>query len=210
LVIFDCDGVLVDSEPITCAVMAELVSEIGLAKTAEQCMHDYVGLWWPDCMALIEAELGRPLPAGFTKRFRKRQSIALAREVGPVAGVVEALERIDVPTCVASNGPPEKMAITLGAAGLLDRFEGRIFSADEVDRGKPAPDLYIHAAQTLGHERGECAVVEDSPLGVEAALAAGMAAYGYSPHGDDGRLRAAGAVTFDSMEELPGLLARGH
>jgi HAD superfamily hydrolase (TIGR01509 family) len=173
-------------------------------------MRDYVGLWWPDCMALIEAELGRPLPAGFTERFRERQRSALAREVGPVPGVVEALERIDAASCVASNGPQEKMAITLAAAGLREPFEGRIFSADQVERGKPAPDLYLYAAQTLGHEPGECAVIEDSPLGVEAALAAGMAAYGYSPNGDDARLRAAGAVTFDSMEQLPGLLAHGH
>lgn len=204
--IFDCDGVLVDSEPIACAVLAESLSEIGLPTTAEDCMRDYVGLWWPDCVAMIEARLGAPLPDGFTERYRQRQSAALAAGVEPVAGVVEALGRIPVAGCVASNGPPEKMAVTLARTGLLARFDGRVFSAAEVGRGKPAPDLFLHAAARMGCEPAACVVIEDSPLGIEAALAAGMGALGFSGDRDPGPLRAAGAETFAEMRRLPELL----
>jgi HAD superfamily hydrolase (TIGR01509 family) len=210
LVIFDCDGVLVDSEAITCRVTAEALTEIGLPKTTAECMRDYVGRWWPDSVEMIEAELGRPLPEGFTQEYRERQNAALAAGVDPVPGVVEALDRIPLANCVASNGPLEKMAITLGAAGLLERFEGRIFSAAHVERGKPAPDLFLHAAACLGANPGACAVVEDSPLGVVAARAAGMAAFGYGAGSDAAALRAAGATAFASMDELPGLLGVGH
>ena len=204
--IFDCDGVLVDSEPVTCAVMAEALSEIGLPTTAEECMRDYVGRWWPDCVEIIEAKLGHELPAGFTARYRERQNAALAAGVEPVTGVAEALDRVTVAVCVASNGPLEKMRITLGAAGLLERFEGRMFSAADVERGKPAPDLFLHAAKAIGVAPSDCAVVEDTPLGIEAARAAGMGAFGFSPHGDGTALAGAGAVIFDSMQRIPAVL----
>jgi HAD superfamily hydrolase (TIGR01509 family) len=213
LVIFDCDGVLVDSEPITCAVMAQALSEIGLPKTSADCMRDYVGMWWPDVVALVEAELGRELPARFTEDYRERQIGALAAGVVPVPGAVEALDAITVSSCVASNGPAEKMRVTLAGCGLLDRFEGRIFSAFEVERGKPAPDLFLHAADSLGFEPARCAVVEDSPLGIEAARRAGMTALGLSGDAGSAALAAAGAITFDSMLALPDLLGRagdGH
>lgn len=204
--IFDCDGVLVDSEPIACSVLAESLGEIGLATTVEDAMRDYVGRWWPDCVELIERRLGAPLPDGFTERYRERQSAALAAGVEPVDGVVEALERIPVATCVASNGPPEKMRVTLGRTGLLQRFEGRVFSAEEVERGKPAPDLFLHAAASMRRAPSRCLVVEDSPLGIEAALTAGMAALGFSGDRDPEALRAAGAETFAEMRSLPELL----
>ncbi len=205
--IFDCDGVLVDSEPITCAVMAACLTEIGLSTTTEQCMADYVGSWWPDAVADIEAKLGHPLPDGFTEQYRARQNAALAEGVEPVAGVVEVLDQLaGTPICVASNGTHTKMEITLASAGLAERFQGRIFSATEVERGKPAPDLFLHAATTLGAEPAACAVVEDSPLGIEAALAAGMAAFAYTGHVEASILAAAGAITFEAMAELPALL----
>lgn len=208
--IFDCDGVLVDSEPVTCRVMGEALTEIGLPKSTADCMRQYVGRWWPDSVKMIEAELGRPLPEGFTQEYRERQNAALAEGVEPVAGVIAALDRIPLANCVASNGPPDKMVITLGAAGLLERFEGRIFSAAHVERGKPAPDLFLHAAEAMAVAPGACAVVEDSPLGVEAALAAGMAAFGYSAHAGPEALRDAGATTFATMAELPRLLEPAH
>lgn len=204
--IFDCDGVLVDSEPITCAVMAACLTEIGLATTTEDCMREYVGGWWPDVVDSIEAKHKETLPDGFTEQYRARQNAALAEGVEPVAGVIEALDRIPLTICVASNGPAAKMEITLAAAGLAERFEGRIFSAAEVERGKPAPDLFLHAAATMGVEPTACAVVEDSPLGIVAARAAGMAAFGYTGHAGAEALAADGAVTFDSMAELPELL----
>jgi len=209
LVIFDCDGVLVDSEPIACAVLAESLGEIGLQTSAEDCMRDYVGRWWPDSVAMIEAQLGAPLPAGFAAQYRRRQFAALAAAVEPVPGVVEALERIPVGTCVASNGPPEKMEVTLGRAGLLERFQGKVFSAAAVARGKPAPDLFLHAATRMGCDPSACLVVEDSPLGIEAAAAAGMRALGFSGERDPAPLRAAGAETFAEMKRLPELLGFG-
>ncbi len=204
--IFDCDGVLVDSEPITCSVMAACLTEIGLPMTTEQCMRDYVGSWWPDVVEDVEAKLGHALPEGFTEQYRARQNAALAEGVTAVAGVVEMLDRISSAICVASNGTATKMEITLASAGLAERFEGRIFSAGEVERGKPAPDLFLHAAARLGFEPSACAVVEDSVLGIEAARAAGMAAYGYTGHVAAAALAEAGATTFDSMAELPALL----
>ena len=206
LVIFDCDGVLVDSEPVTCRVMAAVLTEIGLPKTTADCARDYVGMWLPDVVAKVEAELGGELPDGFTETYRIRQNEALANECELVPGAADALDRVTADVCVASNGPPEKMRITLGRCGLLDRFDGRIFSAADVGRGKPAPDLFLHAAERMGHDPGRCAVIEDSPLGIEAAQAAGMAAFGYAGHADAAALAAAGAATFDSMHDVPGLL----
>ena len=207
LVIFDCDGVLVDSEPITCRVLATALSEIGLPSAPEDC-HEYIGTWWPDAVAMIEAKLGGPLPSGFTESFRSRQRAELARSVEPVDGVVEVLDRIEARTCVGSNGPREKMEVTLGRCGLLERFEGRIFSAydDGVEAGKPAPDLFLHAARSLAVEPAACAVIEDSALGISAARAAGMAAFGFSANGETTALREAGATVVAEIGELPRIL----
>ncbi len=209
LVIFDCDGVLVDSEPATCRVMAELITEVGLPKTPEDCMREYVGQWWPDSEARIEAELGRPLPADFEATYRRRQDAALGAGVEPVAGVIDVVDQVEaagIATCVASNGPHEKMAITLGGAGLAERFRDRVFSSADVPLGKPAPDLFLHAAHALGVEPGACRVIEDSPLGVIAARTAGIAAWGFASHADANTLAAAGGVPFGSMADLPALL----
>ena len=215
LVVFDCDGVLVDSEPATCVVMAEIITELGLPTTPEECMRDYVGDWWPDTERKLAAKLGRALPDDFEATYRSRQDDALRRGVDPVAGVVaviDAVEEAGIRTCVASNGPHAKMEITLGGAGLRERFEGRIFSSADVARGKPAPDLFAHVAERMGAEPSRCVVVEDSPLGIRAARTAGMAALGYTGHQPAERLRAAGAPDFGSMAEVPELLGleRAH
>lgn len=214
LVIFDCDGVLVDSEPISNRVLAECLTEIGLPTSAEQSMQTYMGRWWPEILELAGERLGRELPEDFTEVYRRRQFDALAAGVGPVSGVVEALDRIALPGCVASNGRPEKSELTLARCGLLERFRGRVFSAHDVQRGKPEPDLFLHAAARLGAAPRRCAVVEDSVLGIRAARAAGMAAFGFCGHeysSDNTRaaLAAAGALPFDEMSELPELLAQG-
>lgn len=204
--IFDCDGVLVDSEPTSARALAAALTEIGLPTSPEYCLRNYTGTWWPDCLAMIEARLGRPPPDGFTERYRARQNAALAEGVEPVPGVLEALTRIDAAVCVASNGTPQKMQITLERTGLLERFDGAIFSAEQVARGKPAPDLFLHVAEALGVKPGGCAVVEDSVIGIEAARAAGMRALGYSVHSDPTAIAAAGGEPFDSMAALPGML----
>ncbi len=206
LVIFDCDGVLVDSEPISCRVMAEALREVGLPSSTEDCMREYMGRSWSDSLRMIERRLGEPLPEGFSEGFRARRDSALAAEVTAVDGIAEALERIEQDLCVASSGSPEKIRLTLGTTGLLARFEGRIYSAEQVERGKPHPDLFLHAAGELGYEPGECAVVEDTVVGVEAARGAGMLALGYSALVPAELLARAGARPFASMAELPGLL----
>jgi HAD superfamily hydrolase (TIGR01509 family) len=212
LVIFDCDGVLVDSEPATAEVMAKLITEIGVPTTPEDVMREYVGDWWPDSMRKIETKLGSPLPPDFTESYRTRQDAALSEGVEPVAGVIAAVDAVEaagLKTCVASNGPHPKMEITMGSAGVRERFEGRIFSSADVERGKPAPDLFLHVAEQMGVANEACVVVEDSALGVRGARAAGMAVYGYTGTAPAAKLAAAGAHTFDSMAELPGLLGLG-
>ena len=204
LVIFDCDGVLVDSEPISNRILAERLSAIGLPTTTEESIRDYMGRSWASCESLIEQRLGRPLPEDFADGYHEELYAALRSEVEPVAGVVAALDAIAAPVCVASSGSHEKIRTSLGTTGLLARFEGRIFSATDVEHGKPAPDLFLHAATAMGHEPADCVVVEDSPAGVAAGRAAGMTVLGYAALTPRAELE--GARVFASMAELPALL----
>jgi HAD superfamily hydrolase (TIGR01509 family) len=206
LVIFDCDGVLVDSEGISNRILAECLSAIGVPTTPESSMRDYMGRSWRECVPLFEARLGAALPHDFETGYRARLSVAFREELREVPGIRDALARIPTRTCVASSGGHDKMQLTLGQTGLYDRFAGRIFSAVEVARAKPFPDLFLYAAQSLGVEPGRCAVVEDSPRGVEAGVAAGMAVFGYAARTASESLAALGARVFRDMRALPALL----
>jgi HAD superfamily hydrolase (TIGR01509 family) len=206
LVIFDCDGVLVDSDRISLRIQAEWITDLGLEMTYEECVRDFLGLGMPATLEILGERLGRPVPSGWVDGLGRAVREAFERELRPVPGVVEALDKIELPTCVASSGSQDKMRITLRLTGLWDRFAGRIHSADEVGRGKPAPDLFLHAASSMDTPPSRCVVVEDSPFGVIAARAAGMSALGYSADGNGERLGSEGARTFSSMAELPGLL----
>jgi HAD superfamily hydrolase (TIGR01509 family) len=208
LVIFDCDGVLVDSDRISLRIQAERITALGLETTYEDCVRDFLGLGMPATLRVLAERLGGPVPPGWERELDDAVRDAFRRELRPVPGIVEALEEIDLPTCIASSGSQKRMALTLGLTGLRERFEGRIYSADEVTHGKPAPDLFLHAAATVGAAPERCVVVEDSPFGVAGARAAGMAALGFAPEGDTERLERAGAVTFARMSELPPLLHR--
>jgi HAD superfamily hydrolase (TIGR01509 family) len=207
LVIFDCDGVLVDSEVISNRVLAEAVTALGLPMSLEETIATFMGLSMEACVAIIEARTGRPVPSGWVDAFRARTFAAFHRELHPIEGVEAALDRISLPTCIASSGPPEKIRITLSVTGLLPRFDGRIFSATEVPRGKPHPDLFLHAAARMGAAPARCAVVEDTLFGVQAGVAAGMSVFGYATLTDASALTTAGARAFDTMAELPRLLA---
>jgi HAD superfamily hydrolase (TIGR01509 family) len=207
LVIFDCDGVLVDSETLSNRILAERLSAIGLPTTVEQSIRDYMGRSWKTCTEIIEDQLGRPLPAGFADGYHAEVFEAFERELQPVAGVIEALEEIEVPSCVASSGGHERIRTALRATGLLERFDGRIFSATDVLHGKPAPDLFLHAARTLGAAPDRCVVVEDAPAGVQAGRAAGMTVLGYAGMTEARLLEAEGARVFDSMAALPALIS---
>lgn len=210
LVIFDCDGVLVDSEPITNSVFAEMLNELGLSVTLDDMYRDFLGHSLGYCLAKVETMLGRSLPEDFAGAYRMRSREALAREVKPVRGVVavlDALTSAGIPFCVASSGDYEKMRTTLGATGLLTRVEGHLFSVVDVARPKPHPDLFLHVARRRSVEPARVVVVEDTAIGVEAAVSAEMTVYGYAEHGNSERLRAAGATdTFASMDELPALI----
>jgi HAD superfamily hydrolase (TIGR01509 family) len=206
LVIFDCDGVLVDSERISLRVQAEWMSALGLQTSYEDCRRDFLGLGMPETLRIIATRLGRPLPPRWEEDLAAAVREAFRSELRPVPGIFEALEEIELPTCVASSGSQEKMRLTLGLTGLRDRFAGRIYSGDEVRRGKPAPDLFLHAALRMSTPPQRCVVVEDSPFGVAGARAAGMSVLGYAPDGSGERLAREGAKTFGSMTELPALL----
>jgi HAD superfamily hydrolase (TIGR01509 family) len=207
LLILDCDGVLVDSERIVARLMAEVLAEHGHRLTPDEILARYIGHSGPAGRRMLEADLGRALPDVVFQTLRERTATAFARELQPVEGVVAALDVIAIPTCVASNGGREKMEASLEATGLAARFRGRLFSASEVRHGKPAPDLLLFAAATLGKIPARCAVVDDTVVGVRAGVAAGMTVFGYaaSPaHVPD--LAAAGAIVFGHMAELPALL----
>jgi HAD superfamily hydrolase (TIGR01509 family) len=214
LVIFDCDGVLVDSEPIANASFSRALKAHGLDWTVEETMRRLMGRSLKSAVEICEAEIGRKLPDDFVD---KMQAVTYQNfhdaPLKPVAGVKEAvlaLQKAGVATCVASSGLPEKMRFTLGLTGLWDLFDGRIFSASQVPRGKPFPDLFLHAAIGMNVQPFECTVVEDSVPGIQAARSAGMRALAFvgAPYADRAALVAAGGELFDDMTTLPGLVLR--
>ena len=207
LIIFDCDGVLVDSEPITNRVFGEMLRELGMNVTLDDMFELFVGYSMAQCLQVVSERLGKMPPADFVQNYYNRASAALEAELTAVPGIVEALDQIKLPYCVASSGAHEKMRMTLGITGLLPRFEGKMFSATEVARGKPAPDIFLYAAGKLGVPPPACLVIEDTPPGVAAGVAAGMTVYGYSAQTPAARLLAAGAHrTFNDMSELATLV----
>jgi HAD superfamily hydrolase (TIGR01509 family) len=207
LVIFDCDGVLVDTERIAVRIDVAVLAELGWKMSEAEVIERFMGKSDDAMTREIEAHTGRKLPESWEAPFRHLYREAFAAELTPVPGVVEALDAITLPTCVASSGTHEKIRYTLGLTGLYDRFAGRIFSVDDVRRGKPSPDLFLHAASRMGAAPERCAVVEDSPYGVQAARAAGMRAFGYAGGLIPRRaLEGPNTVLFDDMRDLPRLL----
>jgi HAD superfamily hydrolase (TIGR01509 family) len=208
LLIFDCDGVLVDSEPISNRILHEMLAEVGLARDLEATTREFLGLSMEDCWRIVERKLGRPLPPEFAARYERALRDGFQSELRPVRGVKQALRRIRRPLCVASSGSLEKIRYSLELTGLRTFFEERLFSAAEVGRGKPAPDLFLHAARQLGADPARCVVIEDSPRGVQAGVAARMIVLGYAERTPIDALGQAGARScFMRMRQLPGLLA---
>ena len=213
LVIFDCDGVLIDSEALCNRVCAVRLTETGWPMDAAECERRFLGMGFDDMRVVIEAHLGRPLDPAWVRDLVDEVATVLAREVEPVPGALEALEGVDalgLPWRVASNSSHTEMTAKFGRAGWLDRVAGRTHSAVDAialgGRGKPAPDVFLAAAAAEGVDPAHCLVIEDSLPGVTAARAARMDCLGLAPHGDAIGLRAAGAVPFRSMHDLPALL----
>ncbi|MBQ0987521.1 HAD family hydrolase [Streptomyces sp. F63] len=213
LVIFDNDGVLVDSEPISNRALAACLTELGHPTTYEDSLRDYMGSAMHRVHDLVLERSGRRLPDDFDEIFHRRVFEEFRRRLQPVAGVAGVLAGLaaaGVPYCVASSGSHERIRVTLRTTGLYDHFgEERIFSSQDVGRGKPAPDLFLHASAEMGVPPERCAVVEDSPLGVRAAVAAGMDVYGFTALTPAAELAEATAL-FSSPAELPALLGHGH
>ncbi|HEX7128491.1 MAG TPA: HAD family hydrolase [Rhodanobacteraceae bacterium] len=203
-VIFDCDGTLVDSELLANEVLVEYATGFGVPITLEEALDCYVGGRMADCVEDMERRLGRKLPDSFVPELRARTAEVFRRRLQVMEGAVEMLEALQVPCCVASSGPREKIELSLGLTGLLPRFEGRIFSAYEVGHWKPDPRLLLHAARAMGVPPERCAVVEDSLPGIRAGLAAGMTTFAF-------RWREAlpdKAVALARLQDLPGLIAQ--
>ena len=212
LVIFDCDGVLVDSEVISCRAHAEVLSGHGYPITADQVFDRFLGRSTRQATAEVEAELGRRLPDDFAARLQDRLYSAFEADLQAMPGVGAALDAIELPVCIASSGSHQRMRISLGATGLYERFVPNIFSASQVDHGKPAPDLFLFAAAHMKTAPAACVVIEDSVAGIKGGVAAGMTVLGF--HGGShcrpdyaAALQAAGAAaTFAEMRELPAFL----
>ncbi|MCX4411059.1 MULTISPECIES: HAD family phosphatase [unclassified Streptomyces] len=209
LVIFDNDGVLVDSEPISNTILAAYLTELGHPTSYEESIRDYMGSAMHRIHELVQERSGRRLPEEFDDVFHGRVFAAFERELQPVQGAVELLEKLaadEVPYCVASSGSHERIRVGHRKTGL-DRWfdEGRVFSSQDVGRGKPAPDLFLYAAERMGVAPERCVVVEDSPLGVRAANAAGMDVYGFTAMTPAAKLAGATQL-FSHLGELADLL----
>lgn len=208
-VIFDCDGVLVDSEPAAFALLSEDLARHGLPMDPAELEAHFLGGTIPGA-AVKARRLGADLPADWVEDFHDRLYARLAQGtplLPHVLDVVAALDVAGIPYAVGSNGSDRKMQVTLGQhPALMAKLRGRLFSGQSLGAPKPAPDLYLHAARMLGVEPGRCAVIEDSPTGARAARAAGMVCLGYAPHGQAEALAAEGALPFTDMREVPRLL----
>ncbi len=213
LIIFDCDGVLVDSEVISCRAHAATLTRHGYPIAADQVLDRFLGVSDLEARLIVEAEIGRKLPDDFEALMKQAALQRYADELRLVPYIAETIAAIDLPKCVASSGTPEKIRHGLTCAGLYDILAPHIFSAVQVTRGKPAPDLFLFAAKQMKASPARCLVIEDSIPGVTGARAAGMTVLGFhgGSHCRPGyaeTLRAAGAATtFDDMRALPGLIA---
>jgi HAD superfamily hydrolase (TIGR01509 family) len=209
LVIFDCDGVLVDSERIAVKVDQVVLATVGIALTEAEIIDRFVGRSASVMDQAIEKQLGGPIPKDLRQRWEDLYRRAFEIDLKPVDGINEALAELRQPACVASSSEPRSLRHKLALTGLLPRFEGRIFSASQVRRGKPAPDVFLYAAAQLGVPPEGCVVVEDSQYGVEAALAADMHVLAYA--GGITRidtLQREGVAVFHAMRDLPGLISQ--
>lgn len=209
LVIFDCDGVLVDSEPVANRLVSTELGKLGWMLTPEEANEVFLGMTLTNMLPVIEAQLGRAVPEGWKQMIMARMLEAMAAEAVPIPGALEALHgvtQLGLPWRVASNSSHDEMRVKFGRLGISDLVVGRVHSHRDVNKGKPAPDLFLATAAAEGVLPAECVVVEDSVTGASAAAAAGMDCLGYASHSDGAALRAVGAVPFGSMFDLPGLL----
>ena len=209
LVIFDCDGVLVDSEPISIAVLVEALAAAGVAMSEDEAHERFLGRSLKSMSEILHDDYSLAIDAAFLDAMRKVLYERFRAELQPIEGIAETIDRLGVAHCVASSSQPERIRLSLTVTGLIDRFEPNIFSATMVARGKPAPDLFLHASARMGVEPGRCVVVEDSPAGIAAAKSAGMRVVAFTGGSHARTLRHREALLrlqpdalFDDMREL--------
>ena len=203
LVIFDCDGVLVDSESISCGAIAEIATELGFPMTTREAIDYFVGTSIEYAVDFLKDKIVKPMPPDLEGRYRKMCHERFETDLKPIPGIEKVLKKLHLPKCVGSNGPRHKIVSNLKITNLIHHFdEAHLFSAYDIKKWKPLPDLYLHAAKKMGADPARCVVVEDSVAGVSAARAAGMVVYGYAGDSDGEKLSAAGAKVIFSMEEM--------
>ena len=205
-IIFDCDGVLVDSEGISTRVLLDMANVLGAAIDVDFFERNFAGKSLKSMLEVIDSRIDQPLPSDFEARYRQQTYEAFRREMKPIEGVHQLLDTIKVPYGVASSGPPEKIRLNLTTVGLIDKFEGRIFSSYDIGSWKPDPDIFEYAAREMGFSPQECAVVEDSIAGVMAAMKGGFDVYGFATTKNQRELEKEGATVFFHMDELGDLI----
>jgi HAD superfamily hydrolase (TIGR01509 family) len=205
-VIFDCDGVLVDSEPIANQILVDMANNIGAHIDFGFAMKHFKGSHFSDCYKIIESLVNQPIPDTFEFEYRRRSLEAFEKNLKPIDGVTNIIEQLKLPFCVASSGMESKMRYNLNLVGLLPFFENNMFSCYTIQKFKPEPDVFLWAAITMGFKPNECIVIEDSLLGVQAALNGGFDVYGFTAHDYNNELEGLATKTFDDMDMLLSLI----
>ncbi|WP_299522609.1 HAD family phosphatase [Winogradskyella sp.] len=205
-IIFDCDGVLVDSEPLSNQVMVELANELGANIDLDYAYQHFKGNSFQNCSNQISALIGKEVPKDLELQYRQRSSEKFKAEIQPIDGVKELLSNLSISYCVASSGPKSKIRLNLQLTGLLPYFEGNIFSCYTIQKWKPNPAVFLWAARTMGYDSKDCLVIEDSLTGVEAAVNGGFDVFGFTAHDYKDELQKKATKTFKSMIRLPELL----
>ncbi|WP_026714203.1 HAD family hydrolase [Flavobacterium daejeonense] len=205
-IIFDCDGVLVDSEAISIGTLVTMAEAHGAKIDLNYAHQFFLGKSLEFCFDYIAEIANKKLPETFEEEFRERTFEAFKNELQPIKGIHEFLAKIKVPIGVASNGPADKIKLNLTTTKLIDKFNGNIFSAYDINSWKPNPELYLHAAKTMGFEVKDCVIIEDSPAGVQAALSGGFTVFGFTNHANLDALQQMNIPLFDDMENLELLL----
>ena len=205
-IIFDCDGVLVDSEPLGNQVMVDMANELGAAIDLDYAYHHFKGNALKNCISQISELIDSEIPSNFESDYRRRSFDKFKKEIQPVEGILDLVKNLDMPFCVASSGPESKIRLNLELTGLWSYFESNIFSCYTIQKWKPNPAVFIWAAQSMGFQPFECLVIEDSLIGVNAALKGDFDVFGFTAHDHKNELEGKATKTFDSMLKLQELL----
>ena len=209
-IIFDCDGVLVDSEIIGNQILISMAKEFGLEMTIETAIEKFNGRSLKDCFNQIENLINKKLPNDFETEYRKKTFEAFKNELKPINGVKKFIDGLNVSYCVASSGPIEKIVLNLTTTELINKFENKIFSSYQINSWKPEPEIFLFAAKEMGYEINECIVIEDSKAGIISAKKGGFKVYGFANKHNENELKEEGAIIFYSFEELENILKKNE